>query len=183
MFFNCIYLKTINLNAEALIAFFALLLSLIVFIKTSRFNRKTIQLTIDHFKLSIKPLLQESYQIDDEKYEISCYLKNNGPGPAIIKELNFTYKDKSYKGVKTLLYDNKSSINLPGEFNIEFTDIFTNSILSSSDKIRLYKITSPSSKGHKEITKISNYISVNIIYEDVYGDRFISIPRNENDNY
>jgi hypothetical protein len=95
-----------------------------------------------HHKLSVKPYLNYSLiQVDST---LTVYVKNQGFGPAILQDISFTDKGKTYDSLEEWLRASGEIKNRRGSFNYSKNDIF-----SSGEQKLLVRLLSQDIRGVK----------------------------------
>lgn len=79
----------------------------------------------------------------------SFEIKNCGFGPAVIKSLTFTFKDKPYEEIKTLIRENSQNLNY--NYNLSSSGSLDTYIIGSNEQLTIFKLFfdySPSDTEH-----------------------------------
>ncbi|MFT5971138.1 MAG: hypothetical protein ACI8ZO_001657 [Flavobacteriales bacterium] len=95
-------------SADRILVFTAIIISILSLIISVLFNRKTLNMTIDHNKKSVIPAITFHRREDADDKSFSLSISNSGLGPAIITNISFAYKSETYSDIFTLLEKNTS---------------------------------------------------------------------------
>lgn len=100
--------------------------------------------------------------------ELHFGLENKGIGPAIIKDVNFVYKGKTYRNIKALFLEHIGRKTKGGK---GFTDVRTGDVSKSGDDIDILLVT----KNDSVIQAVSSMLAdtsfhLRIRYADVYNN-------------
>lgn len=162
---------------NSLIALAAILISVIGFIFSVRYNRKTLkqseeyntktlEQTLKHNKLSIVPLLKTTLATVSKINSIEYVLENCGLGTAKIISLLVCVGNKEFKNFADFFEENNIKTN---DESINYF-MFQETHLSSNDKIMLFKFVFDTKDELIEFTSLLNNANLIVKYENLYGD-------------
>jgi hypothetical protein len=106
-----------------------------------------------HNKLSVKPYL--TAEMDQQDSTLTVFILNEGFGPAIIQDAKFSFKNKTYDSLESLLIGSGEKQNRIGSWSIG-----KGTIIAASSKRLLVKV-----KG-REIRGINVELEFASIYEE-----------------
>jgi hypothetical protein len=153
---------------SSIIAFVAIVLSLFGIIFSVFYNRKTIDLSIKHTKLSIEPILNLQIYISNNDNSIKIELINYGLGTAYIKSLDILYNENTFNNFYELIKDNL----FDGiDYKVQYFMLGNNNYLSSDKNILLYKYTVNTASELESIKSLLRKTKITLKYESMYGDK------------
>jgi hypothetical protein len=161
---------------DYLLPFIAIVVSICALIFSVIFNRKTYNLTKEHNKKSVEPMLSELYIVDvrstDKEPPYQAFqIKNCGFGPALIKSLTLTFNDKKYTEIKTLVKENLQNINYRAD--LTSTAALEGYIMAPNEQLNIFKIHfNPSSdNSFLKFKELASNISLFVEFETIYHEK------------
>lgn len=137
-------LETISHYAVILIALLAFVLSIL----QTRIQHR-------HNKLTVRPILNTT--IDQVDSTLAVYIVNRGVGPALIKDVKFTYEGKSYDNSEEMLHKSGLVKLRKGGYTIG-----SSTVISANEKRLLVVLKGTDLKGvHTKLT-----------YESIYEEEY-----------
>lgn len=168
-------LKKLSINPEIVIAFCALLTSVISIILTIL----TLRLQKQHYMKSIKPI----GRITAGDYEDDIYISiiNNGVGPLIVKELKVSNSQLTASSLIDII---PTSINESVVWT-DFASNFVNRAIEPSGRIYLVRLTFDEVEKKqdnikiikKELRQFLRHLTLELIYTDIYEKKLYRISR------
>jgi hypothetical protein len=89
----------------------------------------------NHNKLTVKPYLHHSLDQNFDDDLVTVYIVNDGFGPAIVEQITFTYKDKTYYSLEDYLNASGEIKNRRNSYNYG-----KNSVFKSNQKNLIFKL-------------------------------------------
>ena len=170
--------KIKSIKAETWIAIFSLILSIYAvkssekqFLTNTEMNIKQLELTKRHNMLSVKPILNINYYIDQNLSKIGFELCNKGLGPAtVINQQVFLadYKFENFEDLSTALSRSNEGFwidRMPSCVNL------TSLTINPGESFYIYWIDKNNVLDYQKAEKILiKNVKINIDYKDVYGN-------------
>jgi|GEM_PF-1987389 len=166
-------IETAIITLDRVLGVTAISLSIITLILSVRYNRKTLRLTENHNKITIKPFIvtQSSSEIIKGKY--SCSILNSGLGPAIIINNYFVYKNKNYENIRPLLKDIVGEWDyLITQKDISISKLDNREVISPGSTQHIYNFELPKQVEFSLVSIELSEVSFHVEYEDAYGNEF-----------
>lgn len=160
--------KKISWNPElitSICAIFISLLTLIVFIYQTNIIRK-------EQSLSVLPYLTLGNQgYGSPNYQLQ--LKNDGIGPAFIREVSILYEDETYEmDLPTFLYEHMPAMDTIS--NILHSNIYSGQLIPAGRIIPILQVNNSQESAYALSTLLKPLdLELRIIYESVYEDSWI----------
>lgn len=167
------------LSLDSIMAISALFVSIVAIASAICFNIKTLKLTKDHYRRTVKPILYIWRESFPQYFFFS--IKNGGTGPAIIKNVIFKLNDESYPTMDKILIANKKQIKLENIDHSKTTILFVENLaLLPNADITIFKYYFLNQDGRNEFIQLLTKISFTVYFKDVYGvsDTLIEYPIN-----
>lgn len=164
-------LAILVIQSELVISICAIVVSVIGIYFGAYYNYKNLKNTKDHNKRTTEPFISVLTETTKSRGHF-CTLKNDGFGPAIIKSINYIYKEDKYEDIQVLYV--KHFNTLRGNVNMKESQIlllFDDEVLGSGNSLELVKLL------FKEGYDIANFVvflkdvRININYKNIYGDQ------------
>ncbi len=163
------------LQPSSIISIIAIVVSVIAVLFSIKYNRKSLKMAHKHNMLSVRPIINTTIALQKKPTFI---LENNGIGPAFIKKISFTYKDKTAENISTLLDLIKHENNFPN-ININYSENKLKSSFSLSEKSKIIIFSTDLSKENMEdiqqFNRIFEKIGTSILYSDIYKNEYKKI--------
>lgn len=160
-------------DVDIIVAICAIVVSILGIGLGVYFNWKTLKITINHNRKSVRPALKFDRAFDELNFEIDHGLKNSGTGPAFITKLLFFYDNKEYKSLAFLLSSNisvyHSIVKQSKSIESNFDD---REVIASSDYQNIYKSSFIENKYMFEIKKILRRTEIYVEYESIYEEKY-----------
>lgn len=160
------YIKEPN----TIIAILAIVVSIIGLWISVRYNRKTLEHTIKHSKLSVEPLIIVSTELSLVKQYVLIEIQNCGIGTAIITKIGFSYKDKPSVNLFKLFIENNY---IPDKINASFGYYDENQPVSANSTLSVYKNRIENETAHSECFDFFKELTIYIEYETLYQEKRI----------
>jgi hypothetical protein len=158
---------------DTIIAFVAIIISIVGFFYSVRYNRKTFKLTKEHNILTAKPIITFLYKTHLINKRIVIKLSNSGLGPAILDKIIYKYNELSFENIDDLISKLRETKII--DFSFKLIDICPSEIsinfcLSEKDKLDLYKcnIVETSQENVTKLFDIFGKIEIQVIYKDIF---------------
>lgn len=158
----------------SIIAISAIVVSITGLIISLWYNRRTLNITIEHNKKSVEPILNTDY-VSSYKTKIeSLKISNRGLGPAIIKKIIFLYKGDKFDNIIDLYkkYHPDNLLKFQDQ-NWKYGKYSENTTLAPNEDILLYEIKYNSTDHFEDLRKISHEIITEITYWTIYKEKRI----------
>jgi len=154
-----------------IIALTAIVVSILGLIISVCYNRKSLKITIEHNKKSVEPKIDHLHMVNAHEYKEYCELKNNGYGPAMIKEIKFYYQGNIYEDIVTLYkkHFNGNISKIEKEKIYQYKDY----PLASNSSILLYEFIYAPEYFKNNVDGITSFLEdilIEINYETVYNE-------------
>lgn len=151
------------------ISILALLVSIYAVVASSRFNRKTLEMTKNHFKKSVKPLLCVWNESFPDSFKL--FLRNGGTGPAIIKNVVLKVNNKSYETMDKIFSDKSNNIDF-GNYDHYETKIasIANYGLLPNGEVPLFEYHFKKPNARKEFHQLVSKVALIVNYETIYNE-------------
>lgn len=168
------YINLTNAPSIDWVALLALFVSIISMLWVAWFNRRTLKLRQEHYKMSVEPFITDLYISDlypdsNERPSQSYQIKNGGLGPAILKSLSFNinnFENKSIIELYEKYFTTQQKVKaLYSEFKID-----ENHVISKDETIVLFKLTFDNKEHAEEFKDLARSISFELKYETVYKE-------------
>ncbi len=129
-----------------------------------------------HNKKTVEPLLTHLYTSDitatvKPHPNQSLSIKNCGFGPAIIKSMIFTIKNKRYKNLLTMFNENIKNSEYEGQ---SYFRILEDYVIASNDEVPVFEISFQvylSSDAFLQLRELLCSTTIDIEYRTIYGKR------------
>jgi len=160
-------------NPGTIIAFSAILVSIIGLVFSVRYNRKTLEQSFTHNKLSIEPLISVMHYLKaiKEDREDSFELINSGLGPAKIKSLKFHYEDNIYIDIMTIFREKINFFANMIDANLSSSTYLNDDyVLAQHDRIEIYHIHITNAILIPQLKDFNNKIVLKVKYETLYSE-------------
>jgi len=160
------YIKEPN----TLIAITAIIVSIVGLYISVRYNRKTLEHTIAHNKLSVEPILGIPYEISITDKFIKIELENCGLGTALIKKFSLVYENETFDNFEKLL----SKIYILRDYDARFYKFPAKPYfvpLSTKNKLLILDFKFDDISQLTKIRTILIKTSYDIEYESLYGEK------------
>jgi hypothetical protein len=134
------------------------------------YSRKTLNLTKEHNKKIVEPMLTHLYMLDIRGNSQSLQIKNCGFGPALIKSVIFSVDGKQYEKFNLLITENMKNADYKADYNI---NNLGDCIIASNELIVMFKLdfeNKGDNNGFMKFRELARRTSLNIKYETVYGE-------------
>jgi len=158
---------------DTIVTMFALSVSIAAIYFSVKYNRKTLELTVENNMLSVKPLFTSFYDHDFGDGKILFRLANNGLGPAKIIEIKYEYLDFYNSDVFELIKTLGDIGKIPFFFSLQDTGSrkVENHWIPEKSSLNLFtSILETRNEGDmKEFMKIIGQIEISVTYRDIYG--------------
>jgi hypothetical protein len=194
---NSFYIAS-NLNSidwsvisTLIIALCSLWVSISTARKSEKHNRETLQMTMEHNKKSVRPIISESYVLNQlENFEKNYYctydLKNCGFGPAIVNFFKFRIDGKEYFHILEIYYKyidktGNSLVDPISGANAITQGVESNAAIAPNETVNLFKLVFKDAKYFNEFQELAKKIQLIFVYEDIYGEER-RIERNSIEN-
>lgn len=155
---------------DYLIPLVAIIVSIFSIWFTVLYSRKTLNLTKDHNKKIVEPMLTHLYMVDYLGNCQSLQLKNCGFGPALIKSVIFSIDGKQYEKINLLVTENMKNADYKADFQI---NNLGDCIIASNELIVMFKLdfeNKGDNNGFVKFRELARRTSLNIEYETIYGE-------------
>lgn len=156
-------------NPGTIIAIIALIISVLGITFSVIYNRRTLKQSINHNKLSVKPMI--TYHHSNVARNQTFSILNNGLGPAEITSVLFYHREKLYPTIIELYKHNNNNIyELIDINNSEATTFGAKSYLAANGQVLSHNINfTESPKGLKIFLR---EVIIVITYKNVYGEPY-----------
>lgn len=160
-------------TSDRTLMWLAIIISIVSLIFSVVFSRITINITRNHNKKSVRPIIQSKISIDlNKKFELK--LVNNGTGPAIIKSVEYNLDGKTYTDFG-VLYDNHLIQNKNDKYeNHHRNHTFLSGISikegCESSTIQMYL---DDNVCIEKMGKLMDNIQIKVLYTSIYNEEFI----------
>ena len=153
-------------------AIIAIVLSIIFYVKTSKFNRLTLEMTKKHNNLLVRPLIDYGLiSVDTESLSgVKGYIKNCGLGPAIINQIRYEYRDKEYLSDLLELFNNGLKHLMDKQTKeSNYTLISSETVIEPGKEIPCFNIYYKKQVDLMTTRSILKEINIIIEYKSIYG--------------
>ena len=113
-----------------------------------------IKVTHKHNRLSVQPYLD--YHLEQSDSTLTVEFSNQGFGPAIVKQITYSYQGKTYNSLEDFLNESGEVSNRLGSYQYG-----ENTIIASGERKLLIYLKNREVRG----------VRVNMVYESVYEDQ------------
>ncbi len=113
-----------------------------------------IEVTHKHNRLSVQPYLD--YHLEQTDSTLTVEFSNQGFGPAIVKQITYSYQGKTYNSLEDFLNESGEVSNRLGSYQYG-----ENTIIASGERKLLIYLKNREVRG----------VRVNMVYESVYEDQ------------
>lgn len=163
------YIKEPN----TIIALFAIAVSIIGLWISVRYNRKTLEHTIKHSKLSVEPILTLHTKYFEYENYISVNLFNKGLGTASITSISIDYLGDEYTNFEDLLKENDfcETRTDDEECSVETFNCNSTTHISSNEDITLCSFKATTNVLLDPIIEMLQVSKIKIDYISMYGDK------------
>jgi len=157
----------------AITAIVSVVISTVSLINTNERSLEQIELTREHNKLSVKPIITTFFRLNPNIEKIGLGFENRGFGPAKIKEIKYSIDGEWVEGETPLMTQRlvAKKLNItPGL--IGFGGLKSGSIFRSEEEKWLFFSTRPGSheKSYNEIKSLSKHIGIYVCYCSFYEE-------------
>lgn len=163
-----------------IIAICSLWVSIKAIKKSARHHRETFEMTRDHNKRSVRPIISLSYFVGnldnvEKNYFVAFAIKNCGFGPAIIKDLKYNIDNKEFDYIYDICSDYIDQperiieISLSNAYTI-FNGNDGDAAMSPNESITLFKLVFKDLGHFENFHELMKRVMFKIEYEDVYGE-------------
>lgn len=160
------------LNPNTIIALTAVVVSIAAIIFSILYNRKSLNITRRHNKLSVEPILETNYTVGSDSVLCKLELVNKGLGPAIVKSIVYKTQSRKYTNMAKLLtslYPDfvKEYLHGDSRYNIMEGGI----TVSPGVDTPLFYLKPNKPNAFKKIKNILRDVVVVIDYQTIYKDQ------------
>lgn len=162
------YLKEPN----TLIALFAFIVSVAGLYISVRYNRKTLEQTIKHNKLSVEPILAVPFTLSHDEKNLKLEIVNSGFGPALVTKFHLVYEKETLNGFYNLI----AKLDKPLDYKIlyyKFPASHYSVPISSNSKICIFEFRYTDMDQYNKLKSILKKTKYDIEYETMYGEKRI----------
>lgn len=152
------------LNPNTLVALTAIAISILGLCISVRYNRETLEETVNYNKLSVEPLLDVFRSIIDEN--IKVFVNNYGLGTAKVISFDLIYKGEGYSDFQELMKE----CEVTGISSWHYYSFEENEPIPAGGKVEVLNVAFNTSGMFEKVNNIFKDVEIRMCYQTMYGE-------------